>query len=98
MESGVVIASIVGDDDDASAPARAGGTKVFQKLEAGEGVELIPLGLKEESAIAQSDGPEIPDALAGEVVEKHRILDFWGNPHPTTRAVLLEVHFVHNYL
>ena len=61
MESGVVIASIVGDDDDASAAARAGATKVFQKLEAGEGVELIRLALKEEhgcSSLGFPGGPE----------------------------------------
>jgi len=67
--------------------------KFHQKgLERGR-VELGAHGA-DELAGAQADGTEAGDRLAGGSMVQHRILDLGRHPHPTARAMLLEVAFV----
>jgi len=91
----MVVFCVVGDDHDASSGSGAGRLQVLEKLPAGDGVELIRLAPKEELAIAQADGTEIPDAAPGGIMKKHRVFGFRRDPHATARTVLLKVHFVH---
>jgi hypothetical protein len=95
VESRVVVFRVVGNDHDASFGSGAGRLQVLEKLPAGDGVELIRLAPKEELAIAQADGAEIPDTAPGGIMKEHRVLGFRGDPHAAARTVLLKVHFVH---
>ena len=55
VQSGVVISGVVGNHHHLSSRARAGSTKLFQELPAGQGVELARLGPEEELAVAQAN-------------------------------------------
>ncbi len=91
----MVVSRVVDDDHDASSGSGAGRPQVLEELPAGEGVELIRLALKEEFAIAQADGAEIPDAPPRGIMKEHGVLGLGRDPHPAARTVLLKVHFVH---
>ena len=91
----MVVFRVVDDDHDASSGSGAGRLQVLEKLPAGEGVELIRLAPKEELAIAQADGTEVPDTAPGGIMKEHRVLGFRRDPHAAARTVLLKVHFVH---
>jgi hypothetical protein len=80
----MVVFRVVGDDHDASSASSAGRLQVLEKLPAGEGVELVRLAPKEELAIAQADGAEIPDAAPGGIMKEHWVLGFRGDPHAAT--------------
>ena len=95
VQSGVVISGVVGNDYHLSSRARAGGTKLFQELPTGQGVELARLRPEEESAVAQADRSIVANALPGGLVKQHGVLGFGRDPHPTARTVLLKMHFVH---
>jgi len=95
VQSGVVISGVVGNHHRLSIRASAGGTKLFQELPAGQGVELAHLTSEEELAVAQADRSIIAHALPGGLVKQHGVLGFERDPHPTARTVLLKMHFVH---
>jgi len=95
MEAGMVVLSVVGDDHDASIGSGACRLQVPEELPAREGVELVRLAPKEELAIAQADGAEIPHTAPGGIMKEHWVLSFRRDPHPAARTVLLKVHFVH---
>jgi len=95
VQSGVVIAGVVGNHHHLSIRASADGTKLLQELPAGQGVELARLTPEEELAVAQADRSIIAHAHPGGLVQQHGVLGFGRNPHPTARTVLLKMHFVH---
>ena len=88
----MMVLGVVGHDP--ASGARAAGVKVFKEWPAGHAVELACLPPEEEFAVAHSDGPEVDHALAGGMMEQHRVLSFGRDPHPAARTVLLKVHFV----
>ena len=94
VQSGVVISGMVGNHYLLSIRASAGGTKLFQELPAGQGVELARLTPEEASAVAQADRSLVAHALPGGLVKQHGVLSFGRDPHPTARTVLLKMHFV----
>jgi len=55
VQPGVVISGVVGNYYHLPGRASAGGTKLFQELPAGQGVELARLRPEEESTVAQAD-------------------------------------------
>jgi len=77
----MVVFRVVGNDHDASSGSGAGRLEVLEKLPAGEGLELVRLALKEELAIAQADGAEVPDTAPGGTMKEHRVLGFRRDPH-----------------
>ena len=77
----VVVFRVVGNDHHASSGSGTGRLEVLEKLPAGEGVELFRLALKEELAIAQADGAEVPDTAPGGIMKEHRVLGFRRDPH-----------------
>ena len=95
VQSGVVISGVVGNHHHLSSRASAGGTKLFQELPAGQGVELTRLTPEDESAIAQTDRSIVAHALAGGLVKQHGVPGFGRDPHAAARTVLLKMHFVH---
>ena len=96
VQLGMVVFGVVGNDHYPSRRAGADGVKVFQELPTGHGVELARLASEEEFAVAHPDGPKVAHALAGGMMEQHRVLGFGRDPHPAARTVLLKVHFVHS--
>ena len=95
VQSGVVIAGVVGNHHHPSRRASAQGAKLLQELPAGQGFELARLPPEEEAAVAQADGSIIAHALAGGRVKQQGVPGFGRNPHLTVRTVLLKMHFVH---
>ncbi len=95
VEAGMVIAGVVGDHD-GSAPTTAGGVpQLAQERMTRDGIKGAFLAPEHKPAVADPDGSEVFDALAGRVVKKHGVLHFRGNPHTAPGTVLLEVNFVH---
>ena len=95
VESGVVIFRIVGNDHYPSIRVHADGAKILQELPASQGVKLVGLAPEEESTVAQANGSIIAHALPRGLMEEHGVPSFGRYPHPTTRTVLLKMHFVH---
>ncbi len=91
----MVVSGVVGNHHHPSSRAGADRPQVFQELPAGRGVELAGLTPEEESAVAQADRSEVAHALPGGMMEQNGVFGFARDPHPATRAVLLEVNFVH---
>src|SRR5208282_5126539 len=95
VQSGVVVSGVVSNHHHLSSRASAGGTKFFQELPAGHGVELARLTPEEELAVAEADRSLVAHALPGRLVKQHRVLGFGRDPQATARTVLLKMHFVH---
>ena len=95
VQSGVVIAGVVGNHYHLSIRVSAAGTQLLQEPPAGQGVELARLTPEEESAVAQADRSIVAHALAGGLVKQHGVLGLGRDPHPAARTVLLKMHFVH---
>jgi len=92
--AGVMISGVIGDNHDAVSGMTGYLPKVAEKAPGGLGVELFRLLLGVELAVAKANGPEIPHRLARRVVQQDWIPDFWRNPHPASRAMLLEMDFI----
>ena len=91
----MVIPGIVRDHHN---PIPSPGADPFQLLEevpARLCVEAIHFATVHEAAIAQANGAKVAHALAPGVVSEHRVGEIRWNPHPASRAVLLEMQFVH---
>jgi len=96
VQAGVMILGVVGNHHCLPRSARAGGTKLLQKLPAGQGVELPGLCPEEETPIAQADRSIVTHALAVGRVKQNRVPGLGRHPHLTARTVLLKMHFVHS--
>src|SRR5580658_28676 len=94
MQVGMVIASVV--DNHHHFPAWATAALQFAvKIPAGAGIKhAVGLG-HEQLAIFETYSPEKTDAFSRWGMEANRIFHFGRNPHAATRAVLLEVNFIH---
>jgi hypothetical protein len=95
VKSGVVVAGVVRDDDGAPVASACDRPELAEKGVTGGGVERALLAPEHEATVADSDGPEVLDALACRMVKEHGVPYLGGNPHATAGAVLLEVDLVH---
>lgn len=96
MQTGVVIASVVDDHDDLSSRGLCDASHSSIKLPASAGVKHPVRRRHDELAILQTHRPKVTDALTSWGVKANRVLDLRGNPHATSGAVLLEMHFIHS--
>ncbi len=94
VEPSVVILGVVGDYDHTSAGSPTNPTESFHEAEEGHGVEGVGFPTEEELAVAQPYRAKVSDLATRRMVQQNRVSCFGGYPHPTTGAVLLEVHFV----
>ena len=94
MELGMVVSGIVYNNNDASTASRTGESKVFEKAMERHGVKPFLLSLENQFSIAQANSSKVPHTLARRMVQQHRILFFRGDPHETTRSVLLKMDFI----
>jgi len=89
VQVGMVVFCVVGDDDDAASGPAGDASKLAQIVPAGLGVEVAFRLRGAKLPIADADGPEVADRLAGRRVKANRVLDLRGNPHcvvPVTTA------------
>jgi hypothetical protein len=94
VESSVMIASVIGDDDHAPPCPSTGPSQFLEKGPKAHGVKALGLPLVHELTVPQADPSKVADTLSRGVVQQHRILGFRWNPHAATGAILLKVHFV----
>lgn len=94
VESSMVILGVVGDYDHPSARSPTNPTESFHEIKEGHGVEDVRFPAEEELAVAQPYGGKVSDLATCRMVQQNRVSCFGWHPHPTTGAVLLEVHFV----
>ena len=93
LESGgMMVASVVQHQDHASAPAMLI-EKLFQEGLEGLGVEFVGQP-RDQTAFLDADRTEHPHALSSGRVKHDRIGFLGWDPHPATRAVLLEMALV----
>lgn len=87
---------VINDHDNPSSGATTGQTNLLEKRPRGLRVEGARLSCEDEFPVAHPDGSKVSHALAGWVMQQHRVLDLGRYPHPTSRTMLLEVHFIHS--
>jgi hypothetical protein len=94
MQVGMVIASVV--EDHHHFPAWATAALQFPvKIPAGAGVKHTVGPGQDQLAISEAYGPEKADALSRRRMQANRIGYLGRNPHTATRAMLLEMNFIH---
>lgn len=91
---GVVVGGIVGDGHDLPATARADAIEIAVKGMKGYGIESLCLSLENKLPIAQAHGAKISHTAPCRMMPQDRIGLLRGHPHPTARAILLEMDFV----
>jgi hypothetical protein len=85
VKAGMVIPSVVGDDDRLAPSAACYHFQLAQKLPAGLGIKHALGSRHHQFPVAQAHGTEKTDALPGGCVIAHRVLHLWRNPQATTR-------------
>jgi hypothetical protein len=90
----MVISGIVDNDGHPSTASRTNLPEMFKKHMERHSVKSSLLSSENQFSIPQSDGPEVPDTLAGRMVQQNRIDILRGHPHPTTRPILLKMNFI----
>src|SRR6266571_299866 len=91
----MMVSHVVDNHDHSPARAHAHCAQLPQELEASFGIEAPGLAPIHQLAIPQANGAEIPDAPSCWMMQQHRVLRFWRNPHPASRTMLLEMDFIH---
>lgn len=94
MQFGVMETGIVENDHDLPIGMNGSPSQFFEKCRKSLPVECFHLSAPDKLAIAQSDGPEVPDTLPCRRMQKHRVFDLRWNPHLTGRPMLLEMYFI----
>lgn len=94
VQFGVMKTGIVEDNHDFTMRTNGSTPQLFEKCRKRLSIECFHFPAPDKLAIAQSDGPEVPDTLPCRRMQKHRVFDLRWNPHLTGRPVLLEVHLV----
>lgn len=95
VDSGVMIAGIVNDDDDAAPRPTAYALKLAEKIPTGLRIEHSLGWRHDQLAVLKPDSAEETDAFASRGVQANRISDLRWNPEAATRAMLLKVHLIH---
>jgi hypothetical protein len=90
----VMIASIVGDGYHVPAAVGAEALKISVEGMKGHGIKSFCLPLEDKLPIPQAHGAKIPDTAPRRMMPQNRIGLLWRHPHPTARAILLEMDFV----
>jgi len=95
VQGGVMVFRVVGDNDHAAAGRGTDPMKVAEEVPARLGIKVSEGFRAAELAVADSNGPEVADGLAGRRMLADGIENFRWHPHPAAAAVLLEVNLIH---
>jgi len=66
----------------------------WRELRETRAIKFAGLAAKYKASVTESYSAKVADAFPRGGMEQHRVGDLWRNPHATTRAMLLKVHFV----
>ena len=94
VKTGVMVPSVVGDDDGLAPGPTSHGFEFAQKPPTSLGIEHALRLRHHQFPVGQSNGAEVADTLASGCMITDRIFELWRDPHATARTVLLEMHFV----
>jgi len=94
MQCGMMVSSVVRNHINFFAGMGTGSSQLLEKTPEGIDIELVLFPPVNELAVAQADGTKISNTFAGRLVQDDGIGVLRGDPHSTTRTVLLEMDFV----
>jgi hypothetical protein len=90
-----MVSHIICDHEHSPTGAYACAPQLLQKFKASFGIEATGLPSVDQLAVTQAHGAEISDTPSRRMMQQHRVDRLRRNPHPASRAVLLEVNFIH---
>ena len=95
VKTGMMVFRVIGDHHHAAAGSDAGAAKGSDEHPEGGAIELAYLAGKEKLPVAKPHSSKISHAVPGGRVKQDGILGVRRDPHPTSRTMLLKMHFVH---
>src|SRR5260370_37277511 len=93
MKEGVIIHSVVGDDDYAAASSQAGAAKAFEERKESHPIELARLAAEVEFSVPQSHSAKVSDTAPCGSVQQNGIFGFRRDSHLAAGTLLVKVHF-----